>query len=74
MAHTPGPWVMNHGWCIQAEYYENQQLCCAAPDLLAALKYLINHGLTEFEFRRLMEDPNHCARKALKKAEGADHD
>jgi hypothetical protein len=44
MKHTPGPWSNNAGWCAEAALFENQDLCAAAPELLEAVKYLLDGG------------------------------
>jgi hypothetical protein len=66
MANTDPPWSMNHGWCIEAEYIENQELCCAAPDLLEALTELYNHTKNDYQIAAL----NIQAKNAIDKAVG----
>ncbi len=66
MKHTPGPWSLVDGWCAEANLFENQRLCSAAPELLEALKdmirYLDNNGREA--------DVSENAREVIAKAEG----
>jgi hypothetical protein len=38
-----GPWHLDpNGWCYEADFWENQQLCSAAPAILEALKEMVD--------------------------------
>lgn len=74
MKHTPGPWNLDpNGWCYEADVFENQKLCQAAPELLEALKLLVKEvNLPKLNVKKdfSLMVAHAAALKALNKATG----
>jgi hypothetical protein len=79
--HTPGPWVRNETWglivsgdvevaALHSGNEANARLIAAAPELLAALKWIAAHGDTGEGRRPAYYDMRAKARAAIAKAAG----
>lgn len=82
--HTPGPWRLEARGLVVAANSElvadtfdkdanpaDSRLIAAAPDMLAALKYITLYRSCTGGPQKLVEEFQHVARAAIAKAEGA---